>query len=119
MKELNDRIEQLNRYIKQNETALNMYKKELEAINNTKQVSTYDIYNNMDNLISLKSSKGSYEYILGGDGRSKPWSENREGIILNVELNKDYYFLDKHIEAVEEYVKSTCKFDKLVINPRY
>lgn len=54
---------------------------------------------------------GTYQYMLGGDGRSQPWDEQRKGVICDVETM--YYLTDVQKNLVSEYLKSLGKIDKL------
>lgn len=44
-----------------------------------------------------------YEYILGGDGRSRPWSEVRQGLVFTIDST--YYLEGEHFRIITDYLK--------------
>lgn len=90
---------------------------------NLSEVKTPFLIKELSRISELKSDKvkgfsinvynGSYQYILGGDGRSSAWDETRKGVICDVETS--YYLTDVQRNLIGEYLKSLGKIDKLNI----
>lgn len=66
-----------------------------------------------DNDFILKVYQDDYEHILGGDDRSRPWSEKRTGTICS--FYTPYFFTDDQRAQVSAYLHSLSKIDKLNI----
>lgn len=58
---------------------------------------------------SLTIEKGSFNYILGGDGRSSPYDEKREGIVLKMEIPEDYFVSSEDVNKFGIYLKMTTE----------
>lgn len=86
-------------------------KEELEILKDCKQPNTVQLYNGIEEYFTVEKIYGTYEYILGGDGRSQPWSENRTGLIAKIKLKKGIYLSQEQRKIVEDYVISTHKPD--------
>jgi len=56
--------------------------------------------------VSIKEN-AEYTFILGGDGRSQPWSEVRKGIVVTVKIADNIYLNDLQLQAVKDYVINT------------
>lgn len=67
------------------------------------------------NFFKTESKEGKYEYILGGDGRSSPWSETRIGLVLNITLDNRFYISNSTREKFEEYLKNIDDFKNINI----
>lgn len=52
-----------------------------------------------------------YEKILGGDGRSQPWSEEVDGVVLHIYTK--YYLVTEQRNIIRNYFKSLKKYDEL------
>jgi len=74
-----------------------------------------DIEMNDYNLVSLEAKEGNYEYILGGDGRSQPWSEIRKGNICYLKLKTNYYVSNENRDTIIKYLKSTRHYNDVNI----
>ena len=58
--------------------------------------------------------QGKYRFILGGDGRSQPWDEQRQGVICDI---KSRYYLDEsQRDIVTMYLKSLGQIDDINFN---
>lgn len=112
---LEDKKSQLRNDIRRYSRYLDQFKKKLDFIENCIQPKTIELYKGIDNFFKVKISEGQYEYILGGDGRSQPWSEYRTGRIAEIKLNKGIYLNDKQLEVVKEYVRECHNPDHLKI----
>lgn len=68
---------------------------------------------------TLKPDK--FEYILGGDGRSQPWSETRKGKVLHINCNiEDLYVSSENLQKLVHYIKAVDEreIDAFFINGR-
>lgn len=68
-----------------------------------------------EKFFTYQIEKGSYENILGGDGRSRPWSEQKEGTICKVSLSPEYYFDQVHRQIIKTYIGISEEFDHIQI----
>lgn len=83
---------------------------EIDSVNVIRDIEINDFI-----LVSFEVKEGLYEYILGGDGRSQPWSENRKGIIAYVKINSIYYLSNENRDTVIKYLKATRKYNDVNI----
>tara|TARA_B110000211_G_scaffold73647_1_gene85688 strand:- start:1244 stop:1594 length:351 start_codon:yes stop_codon:yes gene_type:complete len=88
---------------------------QLDNLKNCKQPKTEDLYKGIENYFTVKNEAGKYEFILGGDGRSSAWSEQRSGKISTITLNKGVYLNVLQEKIVVEYVKEKYKSDKVIL----
>jgi hypothetical protein len=90
-------IEDAEKRIKEHET-------ELKVLENLKEGTHAEI---MVKLFSqqegfkIDKKHGKYQHILGGDGRSQPWDETREGIICTI-TSSEYYLTSDQISEVKK-----------------
>ena len=89
-------------------------KNEYESIKDCVQPKTTELYNGIEKFFSVDKQKGNYEYILGGDGRSQPFSETRSGLIATIKIEKGIYLNTEQKKVIKEYVKETHKPDNIV-----
>ena len=90
-------------------------KKELESLevdydnlNSKKQPTTKELYAGIEGYVTvLTKGRCKYEYILGGDGRSQPYSETREGNVSYITVNPQIYLDNVQRSIIIEYV-SRC-----------
>lgn len=92
-------IQRLTKNLKESE-------EDLKDLKTRSPITTKDLYNGIDSYITIKVEDKEYEYILGGDGRSRPWSEKREGSVAEVYIKKGIYLDDRQRKVVREYVSS-------------
>jgi hypothetical protein len=112
--DLEEKKQELQKDINNYSYWLKENKAHLHQLKNCRQPETSELYNNMDSLISVTKEKGNYEFILGGDGRSQPWSETREGIIATITLAKGIYLSGEQKRIVRTYVKEIHNPDNIV-----
>lgn len=98
IEELEEAIEFFNKRILETETEYNYLK-------GTVQPTFKQLYNGIENYFSVSIHQGVYTDILGGDGRSSPWSDNKNGIIAKIKINNGVYLSDEQIKIVKDYVK--------------
>ncbi len=94
---LKDRIEEF-------ETKAMKYRERYLKIRNCRQPDTSELYNGIESYFTFEERFGTYEHVLGGDGRSRPWSENREGGILTVKINEGIYLDQEQLAIIKGYV---------------
>ena len=102
---LEQRKSELQRDINNYSKCLEDCKNEMEAIKDSRQPKTIELYNGIEKFFSIDKTNGNYEYILGGDGRSQPWSETRKGVIVTIKLADGIYLDNEQKKTVKEYVK--------------
>lgn len=111
---LEERKNELQRDINKYSKWLENCKKEYENIKSSRQPKTTELYNGIEQFFSVEKQNGSYEYILGGDGRSQPWSETRKGIIATIKIKDGIYLNSEQKKLVKDYVKETHNPDNIV-----
>jgi hypothetical protein len=116
---LKEEIAHYEKEIKSIETTLSHVKKrhsELLILTEIDSASIIrDIEMNDFNLVSLEVKEGNYEYILGGDGRSQPWSEIRKGNIGYLKFKANYYVSNDNRDVIIKYLKSTRRYNDVNI----
>lgn len=55
-----------------------------------------------------------YEFILGGDGRSQPWSEIRKGYVCEVET--PFFLTASQIGLIKVYLKELGEINHLIVD---
>lgn len=66
-------------------------------------------YRNNDSLfVKSELIESKYEYILGGDGRSSAWSEQRTGLVQKITLI-NVYISDSNYQKFIQYIKLIMK----------
>lgn len=111
---LEDRKEELKRDVNKYSKWLKDCENEYESLKDCIQPKTVEFYNGIEKFFSVEKQNGRYEYILGGDGRSQPWSEMRTGLIATIKINKGVYLNTEQKKVVIEYVNETHKPDNIV-----
>jgi hypothetical protein len=112
-----DEIKQRSKqFIEKLEDQANKLEKILILADKFKQPTVSELYNGIEDYFSVRTINGNYEHILGGDGRSLPWSETRTGKITIVKINEDIYLSSDQINTVREYVKNKHNPDHVQID---
>lgn len=115
-----ERIKDLEENIRVYTKRLEDDRDELERIKDAKELTVSALIKDWElqrEYMTVTKGQGRYEHILGGDGRSMPWSEPRNGTILSIRIKKTVYVSDEDLHKFRQYVKSTCeeKIDKFDI----
>lgn len=112
-------IDSLNKGIDQCKNSIKGYIEEITIISKCKEIFISDLIVDFEkehsDYMTKNEVSGNYEFILGGDGRSRPWSEQRFGKILELKLS-DVYVSDEDLRKFHEYLKTTTKFNSIKIN---
>ena len=106
--DVSDRVNTLTDSLEKSVSELNKLKESVQPNNS-------ELYTNMSKYVRITEKLGSYEYILGGDGRSCPWSETRRGIIVTGSIKKGVYLSEHQNKIVKQYIEETSKFDHIEI----
>ena len=94
-------------------------KKEIEFLKDKRQPKTSELYNGIENFFTVTITNSTYEFILGGDGRSAPWSEKRSGLVATIKVNDGIYLNSDQKEIVKQYVKEVHNPDHIVFKKYY
>lgn len=114
---LESRINHVEDSIKHFSKLLSDYNIEIEKLKKSIQPTNEDLYKNIRDYVTIRViSNQKYEHILGGDGRSQPWSEERIGTFANVKIKENVYLEDKQINIVKDYINNTEKVDIINIS---
>jgi hypothetical protein len=84
---------------------LEIYKEQLSKLKSLVEVTANDLYNGIDRFIDVSIKEEKYEHILGGDGRSQPWSETRVGQVADVKIKAGYYVDEDDFDIITDYVR--------------
>ena len=124
MSDITERITLLNKDIAKKQKSIDDSIKEIELLNSGKMLSNQDLYKLLINLSSDITSykgilyeikEGKYMHILGGDGRSAAWDEQREGRVCMVRID---YIVDGYDQAhlIHEYMYRLHPYDYIRIH---
>jgi hypothetical protein len=102
------RLEDYNHSIIKTESRLIKLKK-------SNQPKTEELYNGIEAFFTIKNVKKKYENILGGDGRSSAWSENKEGKVLEVTILEGVYLSEPQIKVLREYIEIKYNPEKMEV----
>ena len=104
-----ERVDDINRI---REAAI----EELNKLTQKVKVEDLDFLVSPLKYVDYHTKKGIYKYILGGDGRSAPWDEQRTGIILTITVKDEYYLTRYQLESIEAIAGKLTDHDHLIIN---
>lgn len=107
------KIQDLKFCISRLETDLKERKEELKYLEQCKQIKPFELIERINDFISVETKEGSYEHILGGDGRSRPYSEQREGLISIVTFKEKIYLTDQIKGLIIHFVKDKFESDSV------
>lgn len=114
----------LEQKIRNTSESLDYHKKQVETLkeqllkySKMTDVTTPDLYKKLGELTKLESNvvftinllNTTYENILGGDGRSQPWSETKNGVVCQIECI--HYLSSEQKIIVANYFKRLGKID--------
>lgn len=114
MNELKKRREYLKETIESKYSSIIEMEKELESLNKSVQLSNFDLYKSINEIVSYTKSEKKYEHILGGDGRSQPWSEQREGLVIEVTIKEGVFLNSTQEEIVKSYINDIEVSNKII-----
>jgi hypothetical protein len=103
--ELQEKIIELNIEINKYSKLIEEYQKQLNILKDCSQPSVIDLYNGIEKYYTCNVEYTSYKYILGGDGRSHPYSEIRRGLVATIKINEGIYFNLKQLNIIKEYIR--------------
>ena len=87
-------------------------------LRNLKQPETSELFNGIDKYVELKTNlNAKYEFILGGDGRSRPWSEERVGKVITITIKEGVYLSYDQKDVVKSYA-ATLNPDHIIVKPK-
>jgi hypothetical protein len=113
MTELEKRKEQLNTEIEKYKNWLRIYESELNEIKSLTQPQDWELYDGIEKFFTYVKESKSFEFVLGGDGRSKPWSEQRTGNVFIITLNEGVWLSDVQKQMLKDYVKEKYSPDDI------
>lgn len=113
MEELKEKILRLKDEVNQIETNLNFYKGKLFSLQGLSQPTTYEFHNGMNKYFTVEVKEMDYEHILGGDGRSSPYSETRKGMVALISIKDGIYLSENQYNIVKEYVNESLEPDHI------
>ncbi len=87
------------------EESIKLYNRQLSKLKSLVEVTANDLYNGIDRFIDVSIKEEKYEHILGGDGRSQPWSETRVGQVADVKIKAGYYVDEDDFDIITDYVR--------------
>ena len=114
MKDINDEIRSNEVLLKRVKEDVIEIEKRIEELKSLEQIDTKDLYADITSIVSVKLDIRMHEKILGGDGRSQPWSKKEKGVIANISTS-NYYLTEKQRDIVLNYVKATHEADSYIL----
>lgn len=112
-------IEQCRQNLKEaigkHETLIATCKETLKRLETQKQPTMQELYNGMDDYFTRALEDTVHEHILGGDGRSQPWSEQRGGRVMTITIKEGIYLDGAQREAIKGYVASTSILSATIV----
>ena len=118
---LQELIDKYKKEQKNNQEWVDSFQKKINELSNLIQPTLDEFYEYMtvEKFYTTDLVKKKYEYILEGDGRSRAWSEIREGLVLVVKNKDGYYLSEELITILTTYVKEKFKgmYDSLEMIP--
>lgn len=105
-----ERIKDLEENIRVYEKRLEDDRDELKRVKDAKEMTVATLIKDWElkrEYMTVSKTQGKYEHILGGDGRSRPWSEPRNGTILSIRIKKTVYVSKEDLQKFREYIKAT------------
>jgi hypothetical protein len=112
IKDLNDDLKRFNEKIEITKSEIKTAENLIDLPINDLKFELYKALCNGSELINIKIVNKKYERILGGDGRSQPWSEYVEGNVCIIESKcflGDAYSKD----GFKEFAKKTLKANNI------
>jgi hypothetical protein len=112
-KELSIELGYISENLKLAQKQLHTLESELDVIKSCTQPTKEELFKEMftGKYFKISESMGKYEYILGGDGRSRPWSEMRNGLICKVTINNDVYIDYTQEKCITTVIKEMSEKD--------
>lgn len=90
-------------------------KKVLDRITYSKCPTNDEFYKNIETYVDITVSEKNYTYILGGDGRSSSWDEERRGIVAEAVVKEGIYLTPNQIGILKNFIENTKKVDHIEI----
>lgn len=79
---------------------------DLELLTGKTQPETSALYNGIEEFFTVEINHNmEYEHILGGDGRSAPWSEQRTGKVAKIRINNDIWLNADQTKIILKYIE--------------
>ena len=119
--DLQEKIDGYEKQLLKNKEQVAIYEEKLQYLKTLSQPITDDFYANLPNqkYYTATIEEKTYEYVLGGDGRSSAWSERRLGNVLIVKIREEYYLPNDLLVSLNYYLKDKYKgqYDHLEVVP--
>jgi hypothetical protein len=109
--DLQEKIDGYEKQLLKNKEQVTIYEEKLQYLKTLSQPTTDDFFANLPNQKYYTASieEKTYEYVLGGDGRSSAWSERRLGNVLIVKIKEEYYLPNDLLVSLNFYLKDKYK----------
>ena len=79
------------------------------VLENSKEVFLNDLIEDFlkehSQILTKNTENQSYKHILGGDGRSMPYDEQRMGLCLNINLDEKYFLNKKDLSKFLKFIQ--------------
>jgi DNA integrity scanning protein DisA with diadenylate cyclase activity len=102
---LEQQVKHLEDSIERYQESIDLSKYQLSRLKSLVEVTANDLYNGIDRFIDVVMKKESYVHILGGDGRSQPWSETRVSLVADIKVKSGYYVDEDDFDIITDYVR--------------
>lgn len=114
--ELKERMDDLKTSLDRASQNVRIFTEEYNRLTDSSQPTTQELYKNIHLYITVTVfTNKTYTHILGGDGRSAPWDEERKGKVVAVKVNDGIYLSSEQVKVVKAYVNTIHEPDHLTI----
>ena len=116
---LEEKKADLNKRLKNVESSAATYKEELKLLETKTQPTNAQLHDGLSSYVDILIGEGEYTHVLGGDGRSRAWSEQRTGIVASLVVFPMYYLSSDQLKMVKRWVNDIHSPDhvELKTNP--
>ena len=108
-----ENIERLNSNIANLQERITPLIKERDSLLASVQPTVCGLFSNIDKYATAKVARKKYRHILGGDGRSRAWDEERTGNVLSISLSGSTYLSAVQRKLVEEHFREVHEGSKI------
>lgn len=116
------KVEQLKVHLENAIDNVKSIQSEIDKIKDLTEISLWDLHNSIESLYRIEINNTQYENILGGDGRSQPYSETKGGIVIDIIIEEGFYLPSRFEQNLIDYVvlinrEENVQFDKVRLKP--
>lgn len=100
---LKDRIQVAEASLIEAQERLKPIKDRYDYLMSCSQPTIEELFSDISEYVKSEIERKPYRHILGGDGRSRPWDEERTGNVLTITIMPKIYLSGSQKNMVREY----------------